>query len=234
MLTLYTAGAPNGRKITIFCEEVSLAYEMKIVDLYKGENRHPDFLKINPNGRIPVIVDPDVEGGPFTLWESGAILQYLADKTGKLLPAFGLRRYETLKWLCFQLSHAPYWGQAHIFRLFPKEPMPYAIKRYTRESARLYKLIDDHLADKTYFMGDEYTIADIAMFPWVEYYEWQGQKLEDYPNVKRWFDHLALRPAVEKGRKAPWGRYEFGPSEEGQAAKRMIEAHLADPAFNLR
>jgi GST-like protein len=234
VLTLYTTGAPNGRKITIFCAEAELPYTLKLVDLYKSENRHPDFLKINPNGRIPVIVDPDVEGAPVTLWESGAILQYLAEKTGKLLPKAGAERYEVLKWLFFQVTHAPYWGQAHIFRLFTREPIPFAIKRYTRESARLYKLIDDQLAKNEWLAGASYSIADVAMFPWVEYADWQGQTLADYPNVKRWFDMMAERPGVAAGRVIPWGRYEYGPSEEGKAVSVMVKDHLANPAFDLR
>lgn len=234
MIDLYSTGAPNGRKITIFCEEAGLPYRLHLIDLYTGAHRQPGFLAINPNGRIPAIRDPEGPDGPLVLWESGAILQYLAEKTGRFLPASGPARWEVLKWLFFQVSHAPYWGQAHVFRLFTPEPIPFCIDRYTRESHRLYRLLDDHLTGRDWMAGGAYSIADMALFPWVEYHPWQGVALEGYPAVAAWFERMAARPAVARGRTDPWGVEAFGPSPQGAAVGRKVAERLADPEFGAR
>ena len=232
MIDLYSTGAPNGRKITIFLEETGLPYRLHIVDLYKQEQRLPEFLAVTPNGRIPAIVDPEgPDGQPLTLWESGAILQYLAEKTGRFIPVDGAARWSVLKWLYFQVTHAPYWGQAHVFRLFTPEPIPYAIERYTRESHRLYKVIDDQLRDNDFIAGPSYSIADMALFPWVEYHDWQGVDLSGFPAVARWFDTMLARPAVEAGRRNPWAIGEYGPSEEGANVRKVVESRFDDPAM---
>ena len=230
MIELYTTGAPNGRKITIFCEETDLPYRVHVVDLYRQENRHPEFLAINPNGRIPAIVDPDGPGGPLTLWESGAILQYLADKTGRFLPE-GAARWEVLKWLFFQISHAPYWGLVHMFRYLAPEPDRFAIDRYSKEARRHYRLLDARFAEVRYLGGDDYSIADMALYPWIEYAEWHSQQLDDHPNLSRWFDEVGARPAVQKGRANPWPSDRWGPTEEGRRAFEIIHARMKDPAF---
>ena len=231
MIELYTTGAPNGRKITIFCEEAALPYRITLIDLYEGAHRQAEFLAVNPNGRIPAIHDPETG---ITLWESGAILQYLAEKTGRFLPVSGAARWEVLKWLFFQVSHAPYWGQAHVFRLFTPEPIPFAIDRYTAESHRLYQLIDDRLSVSPWIGGEDYSIADMALFPWVEYHPWQGVALEGYPAVTAWFERMAARPAVTKGRVTPWGVDAFGPSARGAAVGEKVAERLADPDFGAR
>ena len=202
--------------------------------LHEGAHRQPEFLAINPNGRIPAIRDPDGPDGPLILWESGAILQYLAEKTGRFLPQSGPARWEVLQWLFFQVSHAPYWGQAHVFRLFTPEPIPFAIERYTRESLRLYRVIDDRLAGRDWIAGDALSIADMALFPWVEYHPWQGVALEDFPAVHAWFRRMAARPAVARGRANPWSVEAFGPSARGAAVGAKVAERLADPAFGAR
>ena len=204
MIDLYTWSTPNGRKASIVLEELGLPYKAHPIDITKGEQFAPDFLKISPNNKIPAMVDPDGPGGaPISLFESGAMLIYLAEKTGQLLPADPRRRYEALQWLMWQMGgFGPMLGQAHHFRRFAPEQVPYAIERYTKETRRLYGVLDGRLAEADYLAGD-YSIADIATFPWAARHEWQGVALEEFANVKRWYDAVAARPAVARGMAVP-------------------------------
>ena len=204
MIDLYTWTTPNGRKVSIMLEELGLPYRVHPIDIGKGDQFKPDYVKINPNAKIPSIVDPDgPDGEPIEMMESGAILVYLAAKTGKLLPAPLRGRYEALEWLMFQMGGVgPFFGQAHHFLRAAKEPVPYAIERYTRETRRLYSVLNDRLKDHEYLAG-EYSIADIATYPWVARYEWHKTNLADFPHVKRWFDAISARPAVARGMKVP-------------------------------
>ena len=205
MIELYTWGTPNGRKVSIMLEEAGLSYNTHAVNISKDEQFAPDFLKISPNNKIPAIVDPDGPGGkPISLFESGAILFYLAEKTGKLLPADPAGRYETMVWLMFQMAGVgPMFGQAHHFRRFAKEQVPYAIDRYTNETHRIYGVMDKRLGEVPYLAGQEYTIADVATYPWVARWEWHGIDWANYPNLKRWFDNVGARPALQKGMAVP-------------------------------
>ena len=205
MIELYTWGTPNGRKVSIMLEEAGLPYNTHAVNISKDEQFTPDFLKVSPNNKIPAIVDPDGPGGkPISLFESGAILFYLAEKTGKLLPADPAGRYETMVWLMFQKAGVgPMFGQAHHFRRFAKEQVPYAIDRYTNETHRIYGVMDKRLGEVPYLAGQEYTIADVATYPWVARWEWHGIDWANYPNLKRWFDTVGARPAVQKGMAVP-------------------------------
>lgn len=205
MIELYTWGTPNGRKVSIMLEEVGLPYNTHTVNISKDEQFAPDFLKASPNNKIPAIVDTDGPGGkPISLFESGAILFYLAEKTGKLLPADPAARYETMVWLMFQMAGVgPMFGQAHHFRRFAKEQVPYAIDRYTSETHRIYGVMDKRLGEVPYLAGQEYTIADVATYPWVARWEWHGIDWANYPNLKRWFDEVGARPAVQKGMAVP-------------------------------
>ncbi|MSO89889.1 MAG: glutathione S-transferase family protein [Rhodospirillaceae bacterium] len=204
MIALYTAGTPNGHKISIMLEEVGLPYTVHKIHILKGEQFAPDFVAINPNSKIPAIVDSDgPDGKPITLFESGAILLYLADKTGKLIPADRRGHWEVVQWLMFQMGGVgPFFGQAHHFMRFAKEKLPYAIERYRTETRRLYGVLDRHLAERDYLAGD-YSIADIATFPWVTRHDWQEVALEEFPNVEKWFDAIAARPAVVRGLAVP-------------------------------
>jgi GSH-dependent disulfide-bond oxidoreductase len=200
MIDVYFWPTPNGYKVTIMLEEIGLPYNVIPVNIGKGDQFKPDFLKISPNNRMPAIVDPDGPGGkPISMFESGAILIYLADKTGKLIPSDPRGRYNVLEWLMFQMaSVGPMLGQAHHFRRYAPEPLQYAIDRYTNEAHRIYNVIDKRLGEVPYLAGD-YSIADIAVFPWLIPHKMQGQKLEDFPNLKRWYDALQERPAVKRG-----------------------------------
>jgi len=200
MIDLYTDTTPNGYKISIMLEEVGLPYTAHHVDIGKGDQFKPEFLKISPNNKIPAIVDRDGPGGkPYAIMESGAILMYLADKSGKLWPKETRARYDVMQWLMFQMGHiGPMLGQAHHFRLYAPEQMPYAVNRYTNEAKRLYGVMDKQLKDRAYLAG-EYSIADIACWPWLRRPERQGVDRADYPNVQRWFQAIAARPAVERG-----------------------------------
>ncbi|MDM7946706.1 MAG: glutathione S-transferase N-terminal domain-containing protein [Oceanibaculum nanhaiense] len=205
MIELYTWGTPNGRKVSIMLEEAGLPYNTHAVNISKDEQFAPDFLKVSPNNKIPAIVDPAGPGGkPISLFESGAILFYLAEKTGKLLPADPVGRYETMVWLMFQMAGVgPMFGQAHHFRRFAKEQVPYAIDRYTNETHRIYGVMDKRLGEVPYLAGQDYTIADVATYPWVARWEWHGIDWANYPNLKRWFDNVGARPAVQKGMAVP-------------------------------
>jgi GSH-dependent disulfide-bond oxidoreductase len=199
-IDLYYWPTPNGWKLTIFLEEVGLPYRIVPVDITSGDQYEAEFLKISPNNKIPAIVDPEgPDGEPISLSESGAILIYLADKTGRFMPESPRDRYLVLQWLMFQMGHVgPMLGQAHHFRGYAPETIPYAIDRYTDEATRLYGVMDRRLSEAEYFAGEEYTIADMAIFPWLRSHERQGQDLDDYPNVKRWYETLESRPAVAR------------------------------------
>ena len=203
MIDLYTWSTPNGRKVSIMLEETGLPYRVHPINIGKNEQFAPDYLKINPNGKIPSIVDPDgPDGQPIALMESGAILIYLARKTGKLMPA-GRAEYDVLQWLMFQMGGVgPIFGQVHHFLRSAREPVPYAVERYIKETRRLYGVLDARLAGRDYLAG-EYSIADIATYPWVARYEWHKTELAEFPGVKRWFDAISARPAVQKGMKVP-------------------------------
>lgn len=198
MIELYYWTTPNGHKITIFLEETGLPYVLKPVDIGKGEQFDPEFLKISPNNRIPAIVDtePADGGGPLSVFESGAILQYLAEKTGRFLPSHLRGRVEVMQWLFWQMGGlGPMAGQNHHFSQYAAEKIPYAIERYVKETERLYGVLDDRLEGRPFIAGD-YSIADMACYPWIVPYENQGQRLEDFPNVARWFAEVRERPAV--------------------------------------
>lgn len=201
MIDLYTWVTPNGWKVSIALEELGLPYTVHPVNIGRGEQFEPAFLAISPNNRIPAIVDhtPADGGGPLSVFESGAILLYLAEKTGRLLPQDLRGRVEVSQWLMWQMGGVgPMFGQAHHFRGYAPEQIPYAIERYTREAGRLYRVLNTRLADREYVAG-EYSIADIAIFPWTLTYDRQGQDLADFPNVQRWFSALRERPAVRRG-----------------------------------
>ena len=205
MIDFYTWSTPNGRKVSIMLEECGLPYRAHAVNIGKNEQFTPQFIAINPNSKIPAIVDPEgPDGRPISIMESGAILVYLAGKTGKFLPQAVRGRYEVLQWLMFQMGGiGPMFGQVHHFLRAAKEPVPYAIERYTTETRRLYGVLDAHLATHEWLGGGEYSIAEMATYPWVARHEWHGVSLADFPNVARWAASLAALPAVEKGMKVP-------------------------------
>jgi GST-like protein len=198
MIDLYYWTTPNGHKITIFLEEAELPYTVIPINIGKGDQFQPEFLKISPNNRIPAIVDrePTDGGDPISVFESGAILLYLAEKTGKLIPQDSRGRVEVLQWLFWQMGGlGPMAGQNHHFSQYAPEKIPYAINRYVNETGRLYAVLDKQLSDREFVAG-EYSIADIAIYPWIVPYDRQGQKLEDFPNVERWFEAIKARPAT--------------------------------------
>ena len=201
MIDLYTWPTPNGHKIHIMLEETGLDYEVIPVDIGQGDQFDPEFLRISPNNKMPAIVDRDGPGGePYPMFESGAILMYLAEKTGRFMPQETAARYRVVQWLMFQMGHiGPMLGQAHHFRAYAPEQIPYAVERYTNEANRLYNVLDGRLGESAWLAGDDYSIADIAVFPWLRSHERQGVDLAGYPNVKRWFDEIAARPAVMRG-----------------------------------
>src|SRR3954468_7502774 len=204
MIELYTWSTPNGRKVSIMLEECALPYNAHKINIGTNQEQFtPEFLKINPNGKIPAIVDPEGPGGkPIAMMESGAILIYLADKTGKFFPA--QKKYEVLQWLMFQMGGVgPMFGQAHHFMRAKKDEVPYGSERYGNEAKRLYGVMDRHLEKETYFAGGEYSIADMAIYPWVARHEWHRVDLSAFPSVKRWYDALGKRPAVVKGMNVP-------------------------------
>jgi GST-like protein len=198
MIDLHYWTTPNGHKITIFLEEAGLRYRIVPINISKGEQFSPEFLRISPNNRIPAIVDNEPAAGsrPVSVFETGAILQYLAEKTGKFLMKDLHGRVEVMQWLFWQMGGlGPMAGQNHHFGQYAPEKIPYAIERYVKETNRLYGVLDKRLADREFVAG-EYSIADIASYPWVVPFERQGQKLEDFPNLKRWFEEIRSRPAV--------------------------------------
>jgi GST-like protein len=204
MIDLYTWTTPNGRKVSIMLEELALPYRVHPINIGQGEQFKPEYVKINPNSKIPSIIDPEgPDGEPITMMESGAILIYLAGKTGKLMPASVRDRTVALQWLMFQMGGVgPIFGQVHHFLRAAKEQVPYAIERYTKETRRLYGVLNERLKDRE-FLADGYSVADIATYPWVARYEWHKTDLNDFPHVKRWFDAISARPAVQRGMKVP-------------------------------
>lgn len=200
MIHLHTWATPNGRKVSIMLEECALSYVVHPVDITRGEQFSAGFVAINPNSKIPAIVDDE---GPLTVFESGAILVYLAEKTGRFLPAAGPARYAVLQWLMFQMGGVgPMFGQTHHFLRFAPAPVPYAVERYRNETRRLYGVLDTRLGEAE-FLGGDYSIADMATFPWVARHDWQDIDLDDFPNVRRWFDAVGKRPAVVRGMAVP-------------------------------
>ncbi|HEY8013914.1 MAG TPA: glutathione S-transferase N-terminal domain-containing protein [Dongiaceae bacterium] len=217
MIELYSWPTPNGHKVHIMLEETGLPYTVHAVDIGAGAQFDKAFLAISPNNRIPAIVDTEsADGKPISVFESGAILLYLAEKAGKFLPRDQRGRYEVMQWLMFQMGGiGPMLGQVHHFRAYAPEPIPYAIDRYTKEAGRLYGVIDRRLADRPFIAGD-YSIADMAIFPWLRSWERQGVNIADYPHLKRWFDSIAARPAVERGVKLLSDLSRSGPMDEKQ------------------
>lgn len=202
MIDLYTAATPNGHKISIALEEMGLAYRVHHLDLMAGDQKKPEFLAINPNGRIPVIIDRDNDD--FAVFESGAILIYLAEKTGKFLPANPNKRSITLQWLMFQMGGVgPMMGQANVFYRYLPEKLPAAIDRYQNESRRLFEVMNHRLSDNRYLAGDDYTIADMSTWPWVRIFEWSGVDMSGLEHLERWMHEIAKRPAAQTGIKTP-------------------------------
>lgn len=201
MIEVFTWPTPNGHKVHIMLEECGLPYNASPINIGKGEQFAPEFLAISPNNKIPALTDPDgPDGQPISLFESGAILVYLAGKTGQFLPKTDRAKYEMLQWLMFQMGGVgPMLGQAHHFRLYAPEKIPYAIERYTNEARRLYGVIDRRLSQSAWLGGSDYSIADIATFPWLRNWENQGIVLGEYPHLERWFNTIAERPAVQRG-----------------------------------
>jgi len=204
MIDLYTWTTPNGRKVSIFLEEAGLPYRVHPVDISKGDQFKPEYVAINPNSKIPAIVDEEgPDGRPLAVFESGAILVYLAEKTGRFLPKEARQRAVAMEWLMFQMAGVgPMFGQTHHFRRFAPEQIPYAIERYSKETARLYGVLDRRLGEAEYLAG-EYGIADMATYPWAARHEWQGVALDEFRNVRRWFDAISARPAVQRGMQVP-------------------------------
>ncbi len=200
MIDLYGWPTPNLHKVTILLEETGVPYNVIPVDISQGDQFKAEFLKISPNNKMPAIVDPEgPDGKPITIFESGAILMYIAERTGRFMPQDMRGRYAVIQWLMFQMGGVgPMLGQAHHFRLYAPEKLPYAVDRYTREAGRLYNVIDRRLGEAPYLAGD-YSIADMAVFPWIRPYKRQGQTLDDHANLKRWFETIAARPAVQRG-----------------------------------
>ena len=200
MLDVYSWKTSNGRKVTVMVEELGVPYTLHKIDIGAGDQFTDAYTAINPNQKIPAIVDSEgPEGRPYTVIESGAILMYLAEKHGRFLPTGMAERYEVIQWLMFQMGGVgPMFGQAHHFRMAAKEEVPYGIERYTRETRRLWGVLDRRLAGREYLAGD-YSIADIAVFPWTARYEWQGVALDEFPNVARWYRGIEQRPAAARG-----------------------------------
>jgi len=204
LIDLYTWTTPNGRKVSIMLEETGIPYRVHAIDIGKGAQYTPEFIAITPNSKIPAIVDPEgPDGKPFKLFESGAILLYLSWKTGRLLPHQARTQFETIQWLMFQMGGVgPIFGQVHHFLRSAPAPVPYAIERYSKETRRLYGVLDGQLSEREYLSG-EYSIADIATYPWVARYDWHKVDLAEFPAVKRWFERVGARPAVQRGMQVP-------------------------------
>jgi glutathione S-transferase len=218
MIDLYTAATPNGWKVSITLEELGLPYQLHVIDLSSGEQKRKPFIDINPNGRIPAIVDR--EAGDFPVFESGAIMVYLAEKTGRLMPSDMMGRSRVLQWLMFQMGGVgPMMGQANVFTRYFPEHLPSVIERYRREGRRLFEVLDGHLAAHEYLAGD-YSIADIANWSWVHVYEWPGIDISGLPNLTRWMNAIAARPAVQKGRHIPPRNAD--PAQTVNMARKML------------
>ena len=222
MIDLFTAPTPNGWKVSIMLEEIGLAYTVHPIKLQDGQQKEPWYLQINPNGRIPAIIDRDEDD--FAVFESGAILIYLAEKTGRLLPTEVKRRSEVLQWLMFQMAGVgPMQGQANIFFRYAPEKIQYAIDRYQNETARLYRILDQRLADRECLAGD-YSIADIATWPWVRIHAWAGVETDGMPHLNRWLETMAARPACIKGVQVP------SPTDGTEEMQKWIEKFRAGEA----
>ncbi|MCX7054572.1 MAG: glutathione S-transferase N-terminal domain-containing protein [Proteobacteria bacterium] len=231
MIDVHFYPSPNGLKILMMLEECGLPYRIVEVNILRGAQFEPDFLRISPNNRIPAIVDQAAPGGALSVFESGAILQYLAEKSGQLLPRDLHGRYEVLQWLYWQVAGlGPMAGQAHHFRAFAPERIPYGIKRYTDEVNRLYGVLQRRLAGREYIAGD-YSIADVACWPWIVPHERQGQSLEEFPDLKRWFEAVRDRPATkrayEKGheRRADAEAYQFLYGQTSESVEQRRREH---------
>ncbi len=218
MIELHTWATPNGYKVSILLEELGVPYSVHAVDIGAGDQFKPAFLAIAPNNRIPAIIDRDGPGGaPYSLFESGAILMYLADKYGRFWPQEHPARWDTVQWLMWQMGGVgPMFGQAHHFRNYAPEKIPYAIDRYTNEAGRLYRVMNTRLGQTEWLGGDSYTIADIATWPWTRSIANQGHSLEDFPHVKRWSEAIAARPAVQRGLDALKGLRREAPMDDRQ------------------
>src|SRR5215831_6232764 len=216
MIDLYTAPTPNGWKASVALEELGLPYEVHVVNLLAGDQKRPEYLQLNPNGRIPTIVDRDA--GDFAVFESGAILIYLAEKTGRLLPRDTKGRSLVIQWLMFQMGGiGPMMGQANVFFRYAPEKIPFAIDRYHRECRRLFEVLDKQLASHTYLAG-EYSIADIANWSWVHTHNWSGVEIDGLDHLKRWLDAVGERPAVQRGRLVPQA------TERGNQTQNIVES----------
>jgi GST-like protein len=225
VLDVYFWPTGNGKKITIMLEECGLPYNVIPVNINNGDQFKPDYEAINPNNKMPAIVDHEASGGPLRIFESGAILQYLGEKTGQLLPADTAGKYRVLQWVYWQVGGlGPMAGQAHHFLRYSPQKIEYAMHRFRTEVTRLYKVMDKQLGQHEYLAG-AYSIADIAAWPWVVRYDWQGQDLNDYPNVKRWFEAVGSRPAVKKGSEVGKDWVNFSQQMSDDERKRL---------FNLR
>ena len=221
MIELFTAATPNGWKVSVALEEMGLPYTVRALSLGKLEQKEEWFLKINPNGRVPAIIDHD--NGDFAVFESGAILIYLAEKTGKLLPTDPKARSRVIQWLMFQMGGVgPMMGQANVFFRYAPEKIPYAIERYQREARRLFEVLERQLKDTPYIAGNEYSIADIALWCWVAGYEWSGVNIDGLPGLKRWLDLVGARPAVQKGRAVPPPPTPEERAKSVESAKKML------------
>lgn len=221
MIELFTAATPNGHKVSICLEELELPYEVRRIDLSAGEQKEEWFVAINPNGRIPAIIDHDA--GAMRVFESGAIMLYLAEKTGKLLGDDAEDRWRAIQWLMFQMGGVgPMMGQANVFSRYAPEKIPYAIERYQRESRRLFEVLDRRLAEHAYLAGASYTIADIANFAWVRTHEWSGASVEGLESLGRWLAELGERPAVQRGLAVPAKVEERDPEQIKATAREML------------
>ena len=221
MIELFTEATPNGWKASVALEEMGLPYTVRALSLGKLEQKEEWFLRINPNGRVPAIIDHD--NGEFAVFESGAILIYLAEKTGKLLPTEPKARSRVIQWLMFQMGGVgPMMGQANVFFRYAPEKIPYAIERYQREARRLFEVLERQLKDNLYIAGSEYSIADIALWCWVAGYEWSGVSIEGLPGLKRWLDLVGARPAVQKGRAVPPPPTAEERAKSVESAKKML------------
>jgi GST-like protein len=231
MIELHFYPSPNGIKIPMMLEECGLPYRIVEVNILRGAQFEPDFMRISPNNRIPAIVDLDAPGGPLPIFESGAILQYLAETSGRLLPHDVRGRYAVLQWVYWQVAGlGPMAGQAHHFRMFAREQVPYGVRRYTDEMNRLYGVLERQLHGRPYIAG-EYSIADIACFPWIVHHEWQGQSLDDFPAVRSWFEAVRDRPATRRAydvghvRMADAEAYRFLYGQTAGSVERQREEH---------